>query len=87
MVQSPTTPCQFDMWKDADVLRLDVPPTPHAHPYSGKRGVLHHIMFVFVTQICLKCKNKLQTDVLLLFSLYSLWRFTCIEDSYKRYSH
>ena len=32
-------------------------------------------------------QNNLQTDVLFVFSLYSLLKFTCIEDSYKYYSH
>ena len=30
VLQSPTTPCQFDMWKNADVPRSDVPPTSRA---------------------------------------------------------
>ena len=52
-----------------------------------RRAILCDIMFLYVTQICVKCKNKLQTDGLVVFSLYSLWRFTCVEDAYKHYSH
>ena len=38
VVQSPTRPGQFDMWKNADVPRSDVPPPPLIKP----RGTQHY---------------------------------------------
>ena len=105
VVQSPTKPCQFDMWNNAHVPRWDVHPMliePSAtEPYytmsvwyvEGQRCTQvrctpypptpTHIVDERSTTWCHVCICY----VLLLFSLYSLWRFTCIEDSYKHYAH
>ena len=40
VLQSPTTPCQFDMWKNADVPSSNVPPTNQTQFY---RTLLHHV--------------------------------------------
>ena len=49
VVQSSTTPCQFDIWKDADAPRLDVPPID---PYSGgEEYYIHHVSICY-TDIC-----------------------------------
>ena len=41
VVQSPTTPCQFDMWKNADIPRSQV--TPSLHQTSCYRALLHQV--------------------------------------------
>ena len=43
VLQSCTTPCQFDMWKNADVLRSDVNPYPDNRTQCSYRSLLHHV--------------------------------------------
>ena len=69
-----------------------VDPTPHTtllttKAISCRRGILCDVMFLFLMQICMKCKNHLHTGVLVVSSLYCLWRFTYVKHAYKHYSH
>ena len=42
VVQSPTTPCLFDMWKNAHIPRSDVHP-PTNQTQCSYRALLHHV--------------------------------------------
>ena len=75
-VTNPTTPFQFDMWKEADVPMWDVPPSLPPPAISWRRGVLHDMIFVFVTQICKNAKIS-YTDM-----FYCSFQFIPCEDSH-----
>ena len=78
MLQSFTTPCQYDMWKNADVNRSDITPQPplikpHAtEPYYTMS--VWHVEKCRCTQVrCTAPANQIQCYYRALYYIMSVW--------------